>query len=196
MVVMAPKDENEMRRMLVTALQHNGPIAFRYPRGAGTGAIVDRVVQPIPIGKGELLQDGKDVLVLAIGRTVLEALDARSELSEKGISAAVVNCRFVKPIDTDLVCSLAKKIPRIITVEENVRQGGFGSAVLESLNDCGINGYQLERIGIADTFVQHGPQKLLRSKYRVDAAAIVETAKRMMASSEGQSVEWPNSQAV
>ena len=99
-------------------------------------------------------------------------------------------------MDTDLICALAKKIPRIITVEENVRQGGFGSAVLEGLNDCGINGYQLERIGIPDTFVEHGPQKLLRSKYRVDAAAIVETAKQMMASAEGRPVEWPNSQAV
>ncbi len=196
MVVMAPKDENEMRRMLLTALNHNGPIALRYPRGAGTGAIFDRVLQPIPIGQGELLQEGEDILILAIGRAVLEALDARSELAEQNISAAVVNCRFVKPLDTDLICSLARKIPRIITVEENVRQGGFGSAVLEGLNDCGINGYQLERIGIPDTFVEHGPQKLLRSKYRVDAAAIVETAKQMMTSAEGRSVEWPNSQAV
>jgi 1-deoxy-D-xylulose-5-phosphate synthase len=196
MVVMAPKDENEMRRMMVTALKHNGPIAFRYPRGAGSGAIFDKVLQPIPIGKGELLQEGEDILVLAIGRTVLEALDARSELAEQGISAAVVNCRFVKPLDIELICSLAKKIPRIITVEENVRQGGFGSAVLESLNDCGINAYQLERIGIPDTFVEHGPQKLLRSKYCVDAAAIVETAIQMMASTKRRRVEWPNSQAV
>lgn len=196
MVVMAPKDENEMRRMLVTALKHEGPIALRYPRGAGTGVIFDKDIQPIPIGKGQLLQEGEDVLILAIGRTVHEALDARSELSEQGISAAVVNCRFVKPLDIELISSLANKIPRIITVEENVRQGGFGSAVLEGLNDCGFTGYQMERIGIADTFVEHGPQKLLRSKYGIDAAAIVKTAKRMLNSSGNRLPEWPNSKAV
>jgi 1-deoxy-D-xylulose-5-phosphate synthase len=177
-------------------LKYNGPIALRYPRGAGTGAIFEKDIQPIPIGKGQLLKEGEDVLVLAIGRTVLEALDAHSELSKQGISAAVVNCRFVKPLDIDLISSLAKKIPRIITVEENIRQGGFGSAVLEGLNDCRITGFQLERIGIPDTFVEHGPQKLLRSKYGIDAAAVVETAKRLVASSGNRLVEWPNSQAV
>jgi 1-deoxy-D-xylulose-5-phosphate synthase len=183
MVVMAPKDENEMRRMLVTALKHDGPIAFRYPRGAGTGTILEKDIQPLPIGKAQILKEGEDVLILAIGQSVCEALDAHSELTQLGISAAIVNCRFVKPLDVELICSLAKKIPRIITVEENIRQGGFGSAVLEEFNDSGITGFQLERIGIPDTFVEHGPQNLLRSKYGVDADAIVETAKRLMTSS-------------
>jgi len=183
MVVMAPKDENEMRRMLVTALKYDGPIAFRYPRGAGTGTILEKDIQPLPIGKAQILKEGEDVLILAIGQSVCEALDAHSELTQLGISAAVVNCRFVKPLDVELICSLAKKIPRIITVEENIRQGGFGSAVLEEFNDAGITGFQLERIGIPDTFVEHGPQNLLRSKYGVDADAIVETAKRLMTSS-------------
>jgi 1-deoxy-D-xylulose-5-phosphate synthase len=196
MVVMAPKDENELRRMLITALKHDGPIALRYPRGAGTGTILEKDIRPLPIGKAELLKEGEDVLVLAIGRSVCEALDAHSELTELGISAAVVNCRFVKPLDTELICSLAKKIPRIITVEENVRQGGFGSAVLEELNDSGITGFQLERIGIPDTFVEHGPQRLLRSKYGVDAEAIVEAAKSLMASSSKRQNGWPKSQAV
>ena len=183
MVVMAPKDENEMRRMLVTALKYDGPIAFRYPRGAGTGTILEKDIQPLPIGKAQILKEGEDVLILAIGRSVCEALDAHSELTQLGISATVVNCRFVKPLDVELICSLAKKIPRIITVEENIRQGGFGSAVLEEFNDYGITGFQLERIGISDTFVEHGPQNLLRSKYGVDADAIVEAAKRLMTSS-------------
>lgn len=196
MVVMAPKDENEMRRMLMTALKHNGPIALRYPRGSGAGAIFDKDIEPIPIGKGQILKEGEDVLVLAIGRTVFEALDAHSELSKQGISASVVNCRFVKPLDIDLISSLARKIPRIITVEENVRQGGFGSAVLEALNDAGITGFQLERIGIPDTFVEHGPQNLLRSKYGIDAVAIVEAAKGLVNSSGNRLAEWPNSQAV
>jgi 1-deoxy-D-xylulose-5-phosphate synthase len=196
MVVMAPKDENEMRRMLMTALKHNGPIALRYPRGSGTGGILDKALEPIPIGKGQILKDGEDVLVLAVGRTVYEALDACAELSKQGISAAVVNCRFVKPLDIELIGSLVKKIPRIITIEENVRQGGFGSAVLEFLNDAGITGFQLERIGVADTFVEHGPQNLLRSKYGIDAAAIIETANHLVKHTGNRLAEWPNSQAV
>ncbi len=196
MVVMAPKDENELRRMLVTALKYDGPIAFRYPRGAGSGMILEKDIRPLPIGKAQILKEGEDVLILAIGRSVCEALDAHSELTQLGISATVVNCRFVKPLDVELICSLAKKIPRIITVEENVRQGGFGSAVLEEFNDSGITGFQLERIGIPDTFVEHGPQNLLRSKYGIDAEAIVETAKHLMTSSSKRLAEWPNSQAV
>ena len=92
----------------------------------------------------------------------------------------MVNCRFVKPLDSELICNLAKKIPRIITVEENVRSGGFGSAVLETICDAGIAGVRVERIGIADTFVEHGPQQLLRSLYGIDAAAIVKAAQRLM----------------
>jgi len=126
MVVMAPKDENELRRMLFTALAYNGPIALRYPRGAGTGTILEKDIRPLSIGKGEILKQGEDVLILAIGRTVYEALEAHSELTRLGISAAVVNCRFVKPLDVDLICSLAKKIPRIITVEEKT---DFGDAL-------------------------------------------------------------------
>jgi len=91
-----------------------------------------------------------------------------------------VNCRFVKPLDVELISSLAARIPRVITVEENVRQGGFGSAVLEALNDAGINGLRVERIGVADTFVEHGPQQLLRSLYGIDAAAIVKAAVKMI----------------
>jgi len=196
MVVMAPKDENEMRRMLVTALQHNGPIALRYPRGSGTGVILDKVIKPIPIGKAKILKEGEDVLVLAIGQTVNAALEAHAELSENGIAATVVDCRFVKPLDIELIHSLAKKIPRIITIEENVRQGGFGSAVLEALNDVGFSGFQLERIGIPDKFVEHGPQNLLRSKYGIDATAVVETANHLVTSSGNRLDQWPNSQAV
>jgi 1-deoxy-D-xylulose-5-phosphate synthase len=196
MVVMAPIDENELRRMLITALKYDGPIALRYPRGAGTGTILEKNINPIPIGKAQVLKEGEDVLILAIGRSVIEALEAQSELSQLGISATVVNCRFVKPLDVELICSLANKHSRIITVEENVRQGGFGSAVLEAFNDSGITGYQMERIGIPDLFVEHGPQNLLRSKYGIDAAAIVKTAQGLMTSSHKQQDKWPNSQAV
>ncbi|TES88203.1 MAG: 1-deoxy-D-xylulose-5-phosphate synthase [Desulfobacteraceae bacterium] len=180
MVVMAPKDENELCRMLTTSLAHNGPIAVRYPRGTGEGVKMENQDLPIPIGKGEVLKKGDDVLILAIGRSVIEALTAHSTLTEQGISATVVNCRFVKPLDADLIGALAKEIPRIVTVEENVRQGGFGSAVLECLSDKGITGFLLECIGIPDTFVEHGPQKVLRSKYGIDALAIVRAVKRLM----------------
>jgi len=179
MVIMAPKDENELRRMLVTALSHPGPVAMRYPRGAAIGVTLDEDIRPLPMGKGEILTEGDDLLILAIGSTVHEALQANQVLTQDGIASTVVNCRYVKPLDIDLIASLAGRIPRIITVEENVRQGGFGSAVLESLNDGGVDGYSLIRIGISDAFVEHGPQKLLRSKWGIDASAIVKTAKKL-----------------
>jgi 1-deoxy-D-xylulose-5-phosphate synthase len=180
MVVMAPKDENELCKMLMTAVDHDGPIAIRYPRGATEGAASENNTIPIPIGKGEVLKKGDDLVIFAIGRTVNEALSAHAMLKEEDISATVINCRFVKPLDMDLIGSLSKKIPRLITVEENVRQGGFGSAVLECLSDQGITGFKLKCIGIPDTFVEHGSQDFLRSKYGIDAPAIVNAAKRLM----------------
>ena len=183
MVVMAPKDENELRSMLVTALSHNGPIAFRYPRGTAVGVPIEEDIKPLTIGKGEILEKGKDILILAIGISVCEALTANEKLiSEHGIYPTVVNCRFVKPLDVELITSLAKEIPRIITVEENIRQGGFGSAVLECLNDEGISGFKIERLGIPDLFVEHGPQDLLRAKYKIDSNAIVNSALKLMVS--------------
>ncbi|MBE9543511.1 MAG: 1-deoxy-D-xylulose-5-phosphate synthase [Proteobacteria bacterium] len=180
MVIMAPADENELQHMLATAIEHDGPVALRYPRGSATGNPLDEVIKPLPFGKGKILENGDDVLILAIGKSVGDALEAGRRLKEQGISATVVNCRFVKPLDVELISSLVARIPRVITVEENVRQGGFGSAVLEALNDAGINGLHVERIGVADTFVEHGPQQLLRSIYGVDAAAIVKAAVKMM----------------
>ena len=180
MVVMAPKDENELCRMLTTAIAHNGPIAIRYPRGIAEGKKVENQDIPIPIGKGEVLKKGDDVVIFAIGRSVNEALSAHGMLKEHNISATVVNCRFVKPLDADLIGSLSRKIPRIITIEENVRLGGFGSAVLECLADQEITGFRLKCIGIPDTFVEHGAQEFLRSKYGVDASAIFNAAKKLM----------------
>jgi 1-deoxy-D-xylulose-5-phosphate synthase len=179
MVLMSPKDENELVRMLYTALSHNGPIAIRYPRGTAEGVKDEDQEKPLTIGKGEVLTKGDDLVILAIGRSVREALKAHSTLLAQGISATVVNCRFVKPMDGDLIGSLVRKIPRVVTVEENVRQGGFGSAVLECLNDQKISKFDLECIGIPDRFVEHGPQDLLRSKYGIDAQSIVKVAKKL-----------------
>ena len=180
MVVMAPKDENELRRMLVTALEHDGPIAFRYPRSRGLGVSITDEIVPLEIGRGEVLTSGDDVLILAIGSSVSESMQAHAMLQGHGINTTVINCRFVKPLDIDLICTHAQKIPRIITVEENVRQGGFGSAVLESLSDNCLNNVRVERVGIANTFIEHGPQDLLRSKYQIDADAIVTAAQKIL----------------
>jgi 1-deoxy-D-xylulose-5-phosphate synthase len=109
---------------------------------------------------------------MAIGASVGEALAAHDLLSEQGVLATVVDCRFVKPLDAGLAVELARRIPRVVTVEENVRQGGFGSAVLEAFNDAGLDSVAVERIGLPDAFVEHGPQSLLRRKYGLDAAAI------------------------
>lgn len=181
MTVMAPKDENELCAMLASAVAHPGPVALRYPRGAGWGVDIDRQWPLLPIGKAEVLKHGQDVVILAIGRTVGEALQAQEILLEEGISSTIVNARFVKPLDTDLICSLALKIPRIVTVEENVLQGGFGSAVLECLSDNGVGNCRLIRLGIPDTFVEHGPQSLLRSEYGIDAQAIAQASRRLLA---------------
>ena len=174
MVVMAPKDENELRRMLKTAVDYPGPIAFRYPRGASFGVELEHPVTPLPIGRGEVLIHGNDLLILAIGVTVNEAVLAQKILAEiYGLKATVVNCRFVKPLDVELLCELAEKIPNILTVEENVCHGGFGSAVLEALHDAGVEGIRVKRLGIRDTFVEHGARDVLRAKHGIDADGIV-----------------------
>jgi 1-deoxy-D-xylulose-5-phosphate synthase len=180
MVVMAPKDENELRHMLRTALEHPGPIAVRYPRGYGLGVPLDDETRPLPIGKGEVLTSGNDVAILAVGATVTEALKAAKQLEDENISAIVVNSRFVKPLDTDLITRLAREITHILTVEENVLEGGFGSAVLECLAEANVTSCHIARLGIANTFVEHGSQKILRANYGVDAAAIVKAVKGML----------------
>jgi 1-deoxy-D-xylulose-5-phosphate synthase len=120
------------------------------------------------------------VVILGIGVTVIAALEARKRLEDEHISATVVNSRFVKPLDRELMTSLARKIPCVVTVEENVVQGGFGSAVLECLSDEGITGNRVLRLGIGDTFVEHGSQKILRAKYGIDAAGIAKAVVDMV----------------
>ncbi len=181
MTVMAPKDENELCRMLATAIAHDGPIALRYPRGTGVGVSIDTEFPTLPIGKAEVLGSGDDVLLLAVGRCVQDAVTAGRLLKKEGVEATVVNCRFIKPLDADLICHLAGKIQAVVTVEENVLQGGFGSAILECLSDNGIlPRCRIHRIGIPDLFVEHGPQDTLRAKYGIDAPSIVEAVKRLL----------------
>ncbi len=180
LVIMVPKDENELRHMMKTAIEYPGPVAFRYPKSKGVGVKMDEVLHPLDIGKGELLREGTDALILAIGSTVYPSLLAAERLEEIGIEVAVINSRFLKPLDGDLLCDWAKRTGRVLTVEENVLQGGFGSAVLELFQERGLFEVQVRRLGIPDQFVEHGSQSLLREKYRIDEKGIFDELGEML----------------
>jgi 1-deoxy-D-xylulose-5-phosphate synthase len=174
MIVSAPKDENELQHLLYTALQTKHPIAIRYPRGQGVGTSLESKFKYIPIGKGEIIRSGSDVAIVAIGSTVQSSLEAAQELTKSSIDAAVINARFAKPIDSGLILEMATQTGKLVTVEENTLNGGFGSAVLELLETSGLYNIGLKRIGIPDEFVEHGPPSLLRSKYKLDADGIAQ----------------------
>ena len=163
MTVMAPKDENELRHMLLTAVEYNaGPISLRYPRGSGVGANLSEPLHTLPIGKAETLREGTDLTIWAIGSMVAEAEKTADLLQTKGISAGVVNMRFAKPLDEELLCENAAKTHRIVTMEEGVLKGGVGDAVLETLNRYGL--LQMTAVlpfGIPDEFISQGDKKLL-----------------------------------
>ncbi|HEY9661750.1 MAG TPA: transketolase C-terminal domain-containing protein, partial [Allocoleopsis sp.] len=156
MVLMAPKDEAELQRMIVTGVEYtNGPIALRYPRGNGYGVpLMEEGWEPLPIGKGEILRHGDDVLLLGYGSMVQPAMQTAEILSEHGIEATVVNARFAKPIDTELILPLAQRIKRVVTLEEGSLIGGFGSAIAESLLDHNVV-VPVTRIGVPDILVDH-----------------------------------------
>ena len=179
MAIMAPKDENELRHMLKTAVKCGRPAAIRYPRGEGYDIDISSPTKELPFGKAEILKDGNALLILAIGVTVYPAMDAAKRLEKIGINAAVVNCRFAKPLDEDLIISFVKKTGKVMTVEENALDGGFGSAVLELLEKNGLSGCSVKRIGVPDEFVEHGSQKELRRLYCLDADGIEKTAMDM-----------------
>lgn len=180
LVLMAPKDENELRHMLYTAVDHPGPVALRYPRGRGEGVAFSSTLNKIPLGKAELLKEGEDLLILAVGASVYPALKAAGDLEKRGFNATVVNARFIKPLDENLILTLAASHGRVLTVEENVVAGGFGSAVLELLADQGLFGVAVKRLGIPDTFVEHGSQDILRQKFGLDAAGILKGALELL----------------
>ncbi len=180
LVVMAPKDENELQHMLRTAVSCGRPASLRYPRGDGWCGFLDEEAKELPLGKAEVLRQGKDLILLAIGSTVKAALEAASRLQNQGIDSAVVNARFIKPLDEELIGSLVSGCRHLITVEENALKGGFGSAVLELLEEKGITGVQTRRLGIPDVFVEHGPQDFLRHKYGIDAEGIVRAAEELL----------------
>ncbi|MCM2356787.1 MAG: 1-deoxy-D-xylulose-5-phosphate synthase [Geobacteraceae bacterium] len=172
MTLMAPKDENELQHMVKTAVYADLPIALRYPRGNGYGIPMDQEPAILPIGKGELLAEGEDLALVAIGVTVYPALEAAEILRGKGIRAAVVNARFVKPLDRELLLGWARRTGCLVTVEENALQGGFGSAVLELLEEERVTGIKVKRLGIPDRFIEQGSQSQLRRDLGLDAEGI------------------------
>ena len=177
MTIMAPKDENELRHMLKTALSFNGPISVRYPRGGGVGVDITEPMQELPIGKAEVLREGKELCFWAIGSMVQSAVQAADKLKEQGIDAGVVNMRFAKPLDKELLIEHAKRYGKIVTLEEGVLAGGVGSEVLEILDDAGLlQQCAVLRLGIPDEFVTHGDKKLLFRDLGLDTDAIVQKA--------------------
>jgi len=180
MVVMAPKDENELRHMLITAVESEGPIALRYPRGNGYGVPLEQKLTPLTIGKGEVVRNGDVAAVLAVGTMVNPALEAAERLAEEGLSLAVVNARFIKPLDRDLIVEFARTTGVIITIEENVLEGGFGTAVLELLDEEGIEGVKVRRLGFPDRYIEQGEQSELRALYGLDAAGIAASIREFL----------------
>jgi 1-deoxy-D-xylulose-5-phosphate synthase len=180
MVVMAPKDENELQHMVKTCLQYDGPASVRYPRGTSLGVKMDPEPVELPIGKAELLREGTDVAIVAIGVTVWQAMEAARMLEREGISAAVVNGRFVKPLDDALLGDVARRVRCLVTVEEGCRMGGFGAAVLESLSDQGIL-LPTKVLGLPDWYIEQGPQDLLRDKYGLTAEGIYQSTMALLA---------------
>jgi 1-deoxy-D-xylulose-5-phosphate synthase len=182
-VLMAPKDEAEMRDMVLTAIEYDGPAALRYPRGSGIGVDISAKPKLMEIGKSEVLREGKDVAIIAYGSMVYPALDAAESLKNEGIEATVVNARFVKPLDADAILRVAQDNDVIVTVEEAYLAGGFGSAVLELLEANGMQDkVKLVRMGVDDEIVPHGDPKLLLSKYGLDAEGIRDRVKTTLES--------------
>ncbi len=179
--LMAPRDEAELRQMLWTAVRHaaagNGPIALRFPRGTGTGVSLGAPLEEIPIGMSETLREGGDLVIAAYGTTVGPALAAATALAAEGIEATVINARFAKPLDEERYLALAARIPRLVTVEENVIAGGFGAAIVELFADRGAKA-DVELLGIPDEQVDHGSQALWRHHFGLDADGIAAAVRR------------------
>ena len=173
LTVASPKDEDELRHLLFTATRLGRPMAIRYPRGEGIGASLTGALQELPVGVGELLRSGDDLTIAAVGSAVWPALAAAESLSVSGIECSVVNACFVKPLDRELILQLASRTQRLVTVEENVLAGGFGSAVLELLDEAGLQQVRVERLGLPDRFIEHGPRELFRSMFDLDGEGIV-----------------------
>lgn len=181
LTLMAPKDENELQHMLATAVNLGTPVAIRYPRGNGYGVALDQVLETLPVGRAEVLREGVSAAVLALGTMVHPALEAAASLDAEGTGLTVVNSRFVKPLDEALIVQLAEKYGVLITIEENALPGGFGSAVLELLEQHGLNGVRVLRLGYPDAYIPQGDQRELRAMLGLDSVGITASIRGFLA---------------
>jgi 1-deoxy-D-xylulose-5-phosphate synthase len=197
-VLGAPKDERELRDMLLTAIEHPAPAALRYPRGNGIGVDISRAPELLEIGKAEILRDADgDAAILALGSMVYPALEAADNLEKDGIEAAVVNARWAKPLDEDLILSLAQTKRVIFTVEEAYLAGGFGSAVLELLEQNGLQtAVKVVRMGVPDKIITHGDASLLLAKYGLDADGIYTKVKETIEAMRSSAFNSPKVQSI
>jgi len=179
-VLMTPRDEDELRQMLLTALQYDaGPIAIRFPRGAVVGVALSNELKPIEIGRGELLREGSDVTLVAVGTMVETAMDAANILAGSGVEANVVNARFIKPLDSELILSLAQKGHPIVTIEENAVIGGFGDGIGEILDEHGLQNHVV-RIGLPDRFIPHGKREDLLAEFGLSSDAVARKVREII----------------
>jgi 1-deoxy-D-xylulose-5-phosphate synthase len=178
LILMSPKDENELQHMIYTALQLSQPVAIRYPRGSGQGVVMDENFKVLPVGKSEIIKTGENIVIFGIGSTVYPALQAAEKLEEDGMECEVVNARFIKPVDEHTLFGYARNGYAIMTVEENQVQGGFGSAILETLSAENLHP-AVTCLGYPDQFVEHGDQAFLRHKYGIDSQGIIATVKNL-----------------
>jgi 1-deoxy-D-xylulose-5-phosphate synthase len=174
MTVAAPKDENELQHMLATAIGSGRPFAIRYPRGLALGVELDPALKNVPVGRGEVLREGRDLYLVAYGSMVSVAMQAAGELEKRGISCGVANARFAKPLDMDLLRRLVSETPRLLTLEEHLEIGGFGSGVLEAFHDAGLPTEGVKIHAIADQFIDHSPQAQQRHNLKLDVEGVVE----------------------
>jgi 1-deoxy-D-xylulose-5-phosphate synthase len=180
MVCMAPKDENELRHMLKTSFETGHPTSLRYPRGNGVGVAMDAELQSLPIGRGEVMREGKAATIIAIGTEVWPAVKASELLANENLDVAVVNARFIKPLDDELITRFCTPGSKVITVEEGSLAGGFGSAVMERAQQLGLENVEFHRIGIPDEYVHHGSQDVLRAQYDLHAEGIARRVREFI----------------
>jgi 1-deoxy-D-xylulose-5-phosphate synthase len=181
MVCMAPRDENELRHMLKTAFETGHPTSLRYPRGNGVGVAMDPELKSLPVGKGEVMREGPSATIFAIGNEVWPAMEAAEILAGENINVTVINGRFIKPLDDELITKYCQPYSAVITVEEGSLAGGYGAAIMERCEQLGIGDIRFHRIGIPDEYVHHGTQDVLRAQYDLHGEGIARRVREFLA---------------
>jgi 1-deoxy-D-xylulose-5-phosphate synthase len=177
MVVASPADEDELQHLLYSATCYRRPVAIRYPRGSGRGVKLMPELHELPIGKGEVIRDGRDLTILSLGPLAHNAIEAAEMLAEEGLDCTVISARFAKPLDSELILTEIEKSRNLLTVEESSLCGGFGSAVMELLCRENLSNVKIRCLGLPDSFIEHGPQELFRSLFNIDSEGIAQTTR-------------------